>query len=165
MVTRFCTSKIHSYLRKRNFLNQLIAVQDGNKSLMPKLQPPQNLFSSLRVRLAMCQNMPLIPAQRLESTISQAELWHLSEAQCLEGRRHSGLGGSMSTERGRGTWLLCSEALLMSNPHLPPAQTGASTQKTPFCSCANCSCWTATRPLPPTVIPNPQFHWPYSEGN
>lgn len=47
---------------------------------MPKLQPPQNLSSSLRVSLAMCQNMPLVPAQRLESTISQAELWHLSEA-------------------------------------------------------------------------------------
>lgn len=48
MVTRFRTSKIHSYLRKGNFLNQLKAVQDGNKGLMPKLQPPQSLFSSLR---------------------------------------------------------------------------------------------------------------------
>lgn len=140
MVTRFCTSKIHSYLRKRNFLNQLIAVQDGNKSLMPKLQPPQNLFSSLRISLAMCQNMPLVPAERLGPTISQTELWHLSEAPRLEGRSQSGLGDSVNTGRGCGTWLLCPEAPLTSSPHLPPAQTGANTQKTPFYSCANCSC-------------------------
>lgn len=33
MTTRSCTSKIHSCLSKRNFLNQLKAVQDGKKVL------------------------------------------------------------------------------------------------------------------------------------
>lgn len=55
MVTRFCTSKIHSYLRKRDFLNQLKAVQDGNEGLMPKLQPPHNQSSPLKIGCATCR--------------------------------------------------------------------------------------------------------------
>lgn len=110
---------------------------------MPKLQPPQNLSSSLRVSLAMCQNMPLVPAKGWNPPFHQAELWHPFPEAVFRGEKTWWAEGSVSTGRGRGTWLLCSEALLTSNPHLPPAQTGASTRKTPFCSCANCSCWTA----------------------
>lgn len=69
MVTRFCTFKIHFCLRNRNFLNHLRAVQDGNKDLLPKLQSPQNLFSSLKVGSAMRQSMSVIQAQVLCSAL------------------------------------------------------------------------------------------------
>lgn len=51
------------------------------------------------------------------------------------------------------------------SPRLPPAHSGASTQKPPFCSCVNGSCHTATCPLLPPALPNPQFRWPPSQGN
>jgi hypothetical protein len=41
---------MHSYLRKE--LPKSAQSKDGNKSLMPKLQPPQSLFSYLKVSLA-----------------------------------------------------------------------------------------------------------------
>lgn len=111
--------------------------------------------SALQCDVACLSSMPKCgaPPFRAVVSVSQAELWHLSETPCLERRSQGGMQGSVSTGKGCGTWSLSSEAPVTSNPHPPQIQPGASTLKTPFCSCANCACRTAAHPLPSMVIP------------
>lgn len=94
MVIRFYTSKIHSYLKKKNFLNQLKAVPVGNKDLMPKLEPPQSLFSSLRVGSTKWQSVPVIPGQVLGSALPQQ--WFLCH------RQNSGMFQKLPVQKGEG---------------------------------------------------------------
>lgn len=161
MVTRFCVSKIHSYFRKRNFLNQLTAVQDGKPGSDAKV--PVTTKSAW-----FPPSKQTLPCDRGYSGLCPYILLVLSEAehealQTLQVRkRQARVGLSMRTGRGCGTVSIGGRvglggALLTSKLLLPPAQTGAGTQRTPFCSCANYSGQTVTRPLSPTVIPHPLF--------
>lgn len=85
------------------------------------------------------------------------------KAPCCTKRSHGWVGGAcVSTRRGCGTWALKGTADIS----LPGCSySGANTQKTPFCSCANWSHRSATHSPPSMIIINSLVHWPYTGRN
>ena len=162
MGSRFCTSKIHSYLGE-TFLNQLKAAQAGKEGLVPTRQPPHSQLG------------PLAVAPRGRAVSHPGPSLHPARPgpgpSLLGGPRLEKEGRGVAWGGGRESWervwdpgcVLRGPADV--SPRLPPAHSGASTQKPPFCSCVNGSCRTGTCPLLPPALPNPQFRWPPSQGN
>lgn len=129
MGSRFCTSKIHSYLGE-TFLNQLKAAQAGKEGLVPTRQPPHSQLGPLAV--APRGRAVSHPGPSLHPARPGPGPSLLGGPRLEKEGRGVAWGGGGSPGRGCGTRAACSEAPLTSALASPQLTLERAHKNLPF---------------------------------